>query len=148
MVETRTDNRNRTVAELRHLFSKNGGNLGESGSVAWMFDKKGLIIIDKETKSEDELFEIAIEAGADDLQEEGDVFEIYTAPETFEAVDEAIKKAGVEPQASEISMIPQNYIKLEGADAKQMLKLYEAIDDHEDVQKVYSNFDIDEADME
>ena len=148
MVETMTDNRNRTVAELRHLFSKNGGNLGESGSVAWMFDKKGLIVVDKETKSEDELFEIAIEAGADDLQEEGDVFEIYTAPENYEAVDEAIKKAGVEPQASEISMIPQNYIKLEGADAKQMLKLYEAIDDHDDVQKVYSNFDIDEADME
>ena len=148
MVETMTDNRNRTVAELRHLFTKNGGNLGESGSVAWMFDKKGLIIVDKETKSEDELFEIAIEAGADDLQTEGDVFEIYTAPENFEAVDDAIKKAGVEPQASEISMIPQNYIKLEGADAKQMLKLYEAIDDHDDVQKVYSNFDIDEADME
>ena len=148
MVETMTDNRNRTVAELRHLFSKNGGNLGESGSVAWMFDKKGLIVVDKEAKSEDELFEIAIEAGADDLQDEGEVFEIYTAPENFEAVDEAIKKAGVEPQASEISMIPQNYIKLEGADAKQMLKLYEAIDDHDDVQKVYSNFDIDEADME
>ena len=148
MVETMTDNRNRTVAELRHLFSKNGGNLGESGSVAWMFDKKGLIVVDKETKSEDELFEIAIEAGADDLQDEGEVFEIYTAPENYEAVDEAIKKAGVEPQASEISMIPQNYIKLEGADAKLMLKLYEAIDDHDDVQKVYSNFDIDEADME
>ena len=148
MVETMTDNRNRTVAELRHLFSKNGGNLGESGSVAWMFDKKGLIIVDKETKSEDELFEIAIEAGADDLQEEGEVFEIYTAPQNYEAVDEAIKKAGVEPQASEISMIPQNYIKLEGADAKQMLKLYEAIDDHDDVQKVYANFDIDESEME
>ncbi len=148
MVETMTDNRNRTVAELRHLFSKNGGNLGESGSVAWMFDKKGLIIVDKETKSEDELFEIAIEAGADDLQTDGEVFEIYTAPENFEAVDEAIKTAGIEPQASEISMIPQNYIKLEGADAKQMLKLYEAIDDHDDVQKVYSNFDIDEAEME
>lgn len=148
MVETMTDNRNRTVAELRHLFSKNGGNLGEAGSVGWMFDKKGLIVVDKEAKSEDELFEIAIEAGADDLQEEGDVFEIYTAPENYEAVDEAIKKAGIEPQASEISMIPQNYIKLEGADAKQMLKLYEAIDDNDDVQKVYANFDIDESDME
>lgn len=148
MVETMTDNRNRTVAELRHLFSKNGGNLGEAGSVAWMFDKKGLIIVDKEAKSEEELFEIAIEAGADDLQDEGEVFEIYTAPENFELVDEAIKKAGIEPQASEISMIPQNYIKLEGADAKQMLKLYEAIDDNDDVQKVYANFDIDESDME
>ena len=148
MVETMTDNRNRTVAELRHLFSKNGGNLGEAGSVAWMFDKKGLIIVDKEAKSEDELFEIAIEAGAEDLQDEGDIFEIYTAPENYETVDEAIKKAGIEPQASEISMIPQNYIKLEGADAKQMLKLYEAIDDNDDVQKVYANFDIDESDME
>ena len=148
LVETMTDNRNRTVAELRHLFSKNGGNLGEAGSVAWMFDKKGLIIVDKETKSEDELFEIVTDAGADDLQDEGDVFEIYTAPENYDAVDEAIKKAGIEPQASELSMIPQNYIKLEGADAKQMLKLYDAIDDNDDVQKVYANFDIDESEME
>src|SRR6185295_380779 len=125
MVEAMTDNRNRTVAEIRHIFSKNGGNMGESGSVGWMFDKKGYIVVDKAAKSEDELFEIAIEAGADDMQEEGDVFEIFTAPENFEAVSEAIKAAGVEPQAAEISMIPQNYIKLEGADARTMLKLYE-----------------------
>jgi len=148
LVETMTDNRNRTVAELRHLFSKNGGNLGEAGSVAWMFDKKGLIIVDKEAKSEDELFEIAIEAGADDMQDSGDVYEIYTAPENYHAVDDAIKSAGIEPQASELSMIPQNYIKLEGDDAKKMLKLYEAIDDNDDVQKVYANFDIDESEME
>jgi YebC/PmpR family DNA-binding regulatory protein len=148
LVETMTDNRNRTVAELRHLFSKNGGNLGEAGSVAWMFDKKGLIVVDKNAKSEEELFEIAIEAGAEDLKDDGDVFEIYTAPENYEAVDEAIKAAGIEPQASEISMIPQNYIRLEGAEAKQMLKLYEAIDDHDDVQKVYANFDIDESEMQ
>ncbi|HEX8248861.1 MAG TPA: YebC/PmpR family DNA-binding transcriptional regulator [Pyrinomonadaceae bacterium] len=148
MVETMTDNRNRTVAELRHLFSKNGGNLGESGSVAWMFDKKGYIVVDKDAKAEDELFEIALEAGADDMQTEGDVFEIYTAPENFEAVNEAIKAAGIEPQAAEVSMIPQNYTALEGADAKQMLKLYEALDDHDDVQKVYANFDIDESEME
>ncbi|HEX8368994.1 MAG TPA: YebC/PmpR family DNA-binding transcriptional regulator [Pyrinomonadaceae bacterium] len=148
MVETMTDNRNRTVAELRHLFSKNGGNLGESGSVAWMFDKKGYIVVDKDAKAEDELFEIALEAGADDMQAEGDVFEIYTAPENFEPVHEAIKTAGIEPQAAEISMIPQNYTALEGADAKQMLKLYEALDDHDDVQKVYANFDIDESEME
>jgi YebC/PmpR family DNA-binding regulatory protein len=145
LVETMTDNRNRTVAELRHLFSKNGGNLGEAGSVAWMFDKKGLIIVDKDAKSEDELFEIAIEAGADDMQEEGGVFEIYTTPENFDAVNEAVKAAGVEPQAAEISMIPQNYIALTGDDAKKMLKLYEAIDDNDDVQKVYANFDIDES---
>ena len=148
LVETMTDNRNRTVAELRHIFSKNGGNLGEAGSVAWMFDKKGLIIVDKAAKSEDELFEIAIEAGADDVQDEGDVFEIYTTPENYEAVSDAIKKAGIEPQNSEVSMIPQNYIKLEGDDAKRMLKLYEAVDDNEDVQNIYANFDIDEAEME
>ncbi|HSK73950.1 MAG TPA: YebC/PmpR family DNA-binding transcriptional regulator [Pyrinomonadaceae bacterium] len=148
LIETMTDNRNRTVAELRHLFSKNAGNLGESGSVAWMFDKKGYIVVDKEAKSEEELFEIAIEAGADDLQSDGDTFEILTAPESFEAVSEAVKNAGIEPQVAEVSMIPQNYIHLEGADAKQMLKLYEAIDDHDDVQKVYANFDIDESEME
>lgn len=144
MVETMTDNRNRTVAELRHLFSKNGGNLGESGSVAWMFDKKGYIVVDKAAKPEEELFDIAIEAGADDMQDDGDVWEILTTPENFEAVTEAIKDTGVQPQAAEISMIPQNYIHLEGADAKQMMKLYEAIDDNEDVQKVYANFDIDD----
>ncbi len=148
LVETMTDNRNRTVAELRHLFSKNGGNLGEAGSVAWMFDKKGYIVVDKAAKSEDELFEIAIEAGADDMQDEGDVFEIYTATETFEAVTDALKAAGIEPQAAEISMIPQNYIALTGADAKTMMKLYDAIDDNDDVQKVYANFDIDESEME
>jgi len=148
LVETMTDNRNRTVAELRHLFSKNGGNLGEAGSVAWMFDKKGYIVVDKEAKSEDELFEIAIEAGADDMQEEGDVFEIYTAPENFDAVLDAVKAAGVEPQAAEISMIPQNYIALAGDDAKKMMKLYDALDDNDDVQKVYANFDIDESEME
>ncbi|HMS10106.1 MAG TPA: YebC/PmpR family DNA-binding transcriptional regulator [Pyrinomonadaceae bacterium] len=148
LIETMTDNRNRTVAEIRHLFSKNGGNLGEAGSVAWMFDKKGYIVVDKAAKSEEELFEIAIEAGADDMQDEGDVFEIFTAPDAFEGVHEAIKAAGIEPQAAEVSMIPQNYIKLEGADAKQMMKLYDALDDNDDVQKVYANFDIDESEME
>lgn len=148
LVETLTDNRNRTVAELRHLFSKNGGNLGEMGSVGWMFDKKGFIGVDKNAKPEDELFELAIEAGADDLQSQGDGFEIYTAPENFDAVLDSIKAAGVEPEAAEISMIPQNYIKLEGADAKQMLKLYEALDDHDDVQRVSANFDIDESEIE
>ncbi|MCC6451262.1 MAG: YebC/PmpR family DNA-binding transcriptional regulator [Acidobacteria bacterium] len=148
MVEGLTDNRNRTVAEIRHIFSKNGGNMGESGSVAWMFDKKGYIVVDKAAKSEEELFEIAIEAGADDMQDDGDVFEIYTAPDAFDTVLEAIKAAGIEPQAAEISQIPQNYIKLEGGDAKTMLKLYDALDDNDDVQKVYANFDIDESEME
>lgn len=148
MVEGLTDNRNRTVAEIRHIFSKNGGNMGESGSVAWMFDKKGYIVVDKAAKSEEELFEIAIEAGADDMQDEGDVFEIYTAPDAFDTVLEAVKAAGIEPQAAEISQIPQNYIKLEGGDAKTMLKLYDALDDNDDVQKVYANFDIDESEIE
>ena len=147
LIETMTDNRNRTVAELRHLFSKNGGNLGEAGSVAWIFDKKGYIVVDKKAKPEEELFEIALEAGADDMQDDGESFEILTAPETFEAVSEAVKSAGIEPQAAEVSMIPQNYIHLEGADAKQMLKLYEAIEDHDDVQNVYANFDINEGEM-
>lgn len=147
LIETMTDNRNRTVAEIRHLFSKNGGNLGEAGSVAWMFDKKGYIVVDKAAKPEEELFEIALEAGAEDMQEDGENFEIFTTPETFEAVSEAIKTANIEPQAAEVSMFPQNYIHLEGADAKQMLKLYEAIEDHDDVQNVYANFDIDESEM-
>src|SRR5215203_5679844 len=148
LIESMTDNRNRTVAEIRHIFSKNGGNLGESGSVGWMFDKKGYIVVDKTAKSEEELFEIAVGAGADDMQDDGDVFEIFTAPENFDAVNEAVKTAGIEPQAAEISMIPQNYIKLEGSDAKTMMKLYDALDDNEDVQKVYANFDIDESEME
>lgn len=148
MVDAMTDNRNRTVAEIRHIFSKNGGNMGESGSVAWMFDKKGYLVVDRSARSEEELFEIAIEAGADDLQDEGDVFEIYTAPESFEAVHESLKAAGIEPQAAEVTMIPQNYIKLEGPDAKTMLKLYDALEDNDDVQKVYANFDIDESEME
>jgi YebC/PmpR family DNA-binding regulatory protein len=144
LIETMTDNRNRTVAEIRHIFSKNGGNLSEAGSVAWIFDKKGYIVVDKEAKSEEELFEIALDAGAEDMQDNGDSFEILTAPESFEVVSEAVKSAGIEPQAAEVSMIPQNYIHLEGAEAAQMLKLYEAIEDHDDVQNVYANFDIDE----
>lgn len=147
MVEAMTDNRNRTVAEIRHIFSKNGGNMGEAGSVGWMFDKKGYIVVDKAAKSEEELFDIAIEAGAEDMKDDGDVFEILTAPENFETVNEAIQKAGIEPQTAEVSMIPQNYIKLEGGDAKTMMKLYDALDDNDDVQKVYANFDIDESEL-
>ncbi len=147
LIESMTDNRNRTVAEIRHIFSKNGGNLGESGSVGWLFEKKGYIVVEKAAKSEDELFELAIEAGADDLRSDDDNFEILTAPDAFDAVLTAVKDAGIEPQAAEVGMIPQNYIKLEGADARQMLKLMEALEDHDDVQKVSANFDISEADM-
>ena len=147
LIQSMTDNRNRTVAEIRHLFSKNGGNLGESGSVGWMFEKKGYIVVDKAAKSEDELFELAIEAGADDLRDDEGTFEILTSPDAFEGVLTAVKGAGIEPQAAEVEMVPQNYIRLEGADARQMLKLMEALEDHDDVQKVSANFDISEADM-
>ena len=148
LIETMTDNRNRTVAELRHLLSKNSGNLGEAGSVGWLFDRKGYIVVDKNAKSEEELFELAIEAGAEDLKDDESNFEIFTSQEDFENVKEAIEKAGVKTEVAEISMIPQNYVKLEDADAKQMLKLYDAIDDHDDVQNVYANFDIDEDEID
>ncbi len=147
LIEAVTDNRNRTVAEIRHMFSKNGGNLGEAGSVGWLFEKKGYIVIDKSARPEEELFDIAIEAGADDLRDDEDNFEIITSPENFEGVQTAIKSAGIEPQVAEVSMVPQTYIKLEGSSAQTMLRLMEAIEDHDDVQKVYANFDIDEADM-
>jgi YebC/PmpR family DNA-binding regulatory protein len=147
LIQSMTDNRNRTVAEIRHLFSKNGGNLGESGSVGWMFEKKGYIVVSKSDKSEEELFDLVIEAGADDLRDDVDNFEIITSPEAFEAVQAAVKAAGIEPQVAEVEFVPQNYIKLEGSDARQMLKLMEALEDHDDVQKVSANFDISEADM-
>jgi YebC/PmpR family DNA-binding regulatory protein len=147
LIETVTDNRNRTVAEIRHVFSKNGGNLGEAGSVGWLFEKKGYIVVDKAAKPEEELFEIAIEAGAEDVRDDEDNVEIITSPENFENVQSAIKSAGIEPQVAEVSMVPQNYIKLEGSSAQQMLRLMEAMEDHDDVQKVYANFDIDEAEM-
>jgi YebC/PmpR family DNA-binding regulatory protein len=148
MVDSMTDNRNRTVAEIRHIFSKNGGNMGASGSVSYLFDKKGYIVVDKAARSEDELFDLVIEAGAEDLRDDEDNFEIITAPENFEPVLTAVKGAGIEPHVAEVEMIPQNYIKLEGQDAKQMLKLMESLEDHDDVQKVSANFDISEADME
>ncbi|MDH3494670.1 MAG: YebC/PmpR family DNA-binding transcriptional regulator [Acidobacteriota bacterium] len=147
LIDTMTDNRNRTVADLRHLLSKNNGNLGESGSVAWMFDRKGYLVIGKAEKSEEEMFEIAIEAGAEDLKDDGENFEIFTDPDVYEDVKNAVDRAGVEAQVAEISMIPQNYVKLEGNEAQQMMRLYEAIDDHDDVQNVYANFDIDESEL-
>ncbi len=148
LIEVMTDNRNRSVAEIRHLFSKNGGNLGETGSVGWMFDRKGYIVVAKDAKPEDELFELVLEAGADDMQDSGEVFEIYTSQESFEAVVDALKAAKVETENAEITMIPQNFTHLEGDDAKKMLKLYDALDDNDDVQKVFANFDIDDKDYE
>jgi YebC/PmpR family DNA-binding regulatory protein len=147
MVDSMTDNRNRTVAEIRHLFSKNGGNLASSGAVGWIFEKKGYIVVEKAAKSEDELFEIVTEAGAEDLRDDVDNYEIITAPDSFDTVLDAVKKAGIEPQVAEVEMVPKEYKKLEGNEAKQMLKLMEALEDHDDVQKVSANFDISEADM-
>jgi YebC/PmpR family DNA-binding regulatory protein len=147
LIDAMTDNRNRTVAEIRHIFSKNGGNLGEAGSVGWMFEKKGYLVVEKSAKPEDQLIDIAIEAGADDIRDDEDNWEIITAPENFEAVQTAIKSAGITPQVAEIEMVPQNYVKLEGGQAHQMVKLMEALEDHDDVQKVSANFDMAEADM-
>jgi YebC/PmpR family DNA-binding regulatory protein len=148
IVEVATDNRNRTVSELRHAFSRNGGNLGESNSVAWMFRKRGSIIVPKSSASEDQLMNIVLDAGAEDLRDDGNNWEIVCMPESFESVLEAVKKAKIEVAVSEVTMLPQNYIKLEGKDAAQMVRLVEALEDHEDVQHVYSNFDIDEHELE
>ncbi len=148
IVEVATDNRNRTVSELRHAFSRNGGNLGESNSVAWMFRKRGSIIVPKSSASEDQLMNIVLDAGAEDLRDDGDTWEIVCLPESFDAVLEAVKNAKFEVAVSEVTMLPQNYIKLEGKDAAQMIRLVEALEDHEDVQHVYSNFDIDEHELE
>lgn len=147
MIDAMTDNRNRTVAEIRHMFSKNGGNLASSGAVGWIFEKKGYIVVEKSAKPEDELFEVVTEAGAEDLRDDVDNYEIITAPESFDVVLDAVKRAGVEPQVAEVEMVPKEYKKLEGQEARQMLKLMEALEDHDDVQKVSANFDISEADM-
>jgi YebC/PmpR family DNA-binding regulatory protein len=143
-----TDNRNRTVAELRHTLSKNGGNLGETGCVGWMFDRKGYFVVEKSAADEEKLLEIALGAGADDMREDGSNFEILTTPESFEAVRVALEKEKIPTASAEISMIPQNYIKLEGKSAQTMLKLMESLEDHEDIQNVWANFDIDESELE
>jgi YebC/PmpR family DNA-binding regulatory protein len=150
MVEALTDNRNRTAADVRHIFTKNGGNLGESGCVGFMFDRKGLIEISREDADldEDTVMMEALDAGAEDFVASEDSFEIKTAPEDFEAVRTALEEAGYELDTAEISMIPQNTIKLTGDDAVKMLKLMEMLESNDDVQDVYSNFDIDEEEME
>jgi YebC/PmpR family DNA-binding regulatory protein len=148
MVEAMTDNRNRTVAEIRHIFTKNGGNMGESGSVGWMFDKKGYIVVDKAKTDEEALMSAALDAGADDLRDDGDSWEIVSTPDAFQKVLEAVKGLGIEPGAAEIAMLPQNYVKLEGKPAQQMVKLMDAIEEHDDTKKVWSNADIEEKEIE
>jgi YebC/PmpR family DNA-binding regulatory protein len=148
IVETLTDNKNRTVGEIRHVFSKHGGNLAAENAVAWMFDKKGYIVVEKAKADEEALMAAAIDAGADDMRDDGDSWEIVSAPDTFQKVLDAVKKLGIEPGAAEVAMLPQNYVKLEGKQAHQMVKLMEALEEHEDTKKVWSNADIEEKEIE
>jgi YebC/PmpR family DNA-binding regulatory protein len=148
IVEVMTDNKNRTVAEIRHIFSKHGGNLGENGCVAWMFDKKGSIVFDKKAVDEDSLMETALEAGADDVRDQESEWEVITDPSTFEAVKKAIDQKGWKYLDSRVGLIPQNTVKLEGGKAEQMMKLMERLEDNDDVQNVYANFDISDEVME
>jgi YebC/PmpR family DNA-binding regulatory protein len=148
LVNVATDNRNRTVSELRHAFSKNGGNMGEQGSVAWMFERKSQIFVAGEKATEDQLMGVVLEAGGDDLRQEGESWEILSAPEAHEAVQKALEAAGIPVLEASIAMVPKNLVKLEGKNAAGMLRLNDVLEEHEDVQNVYSNFDIDEKEME
>jgi YebC/PmpR family DNA-binding regulatory protein len=148
LVDTLTDNRNRTVGEIRHTFAKYGGNLGEANSVAWMFEKKGHLVVSKDKASEDVLMATVLDAGADDMRDDGSAWEIVSPPDAHQAVLDAVKALGVEPDTAGIAMLPQNYVKLEGRSAQQMLKLMEALEDHDDTRNVWSNFDVEEKEIE
>ena len=148
MVDALTDNRNRTVGEVRHLLTKYGGNLGANGCVAYLFDQRGLLLFDTKSVDVDVLMEAAIEAGADDLDEEGGTLEIRTDPQDFDGVKRALGERGFSPMSAEISMIPQTTVAIGGKEAQAMLKLLEGLDDHDDVKQVYANFDISEREME
>jgi YebC/PmpR family DNA-binding regulatory protein len=148
IIDVLTDNKNRTVGELRHLLEKHGGNLAATNAVAWMFHKKGYIVVEKTKADEEKLMAAVLDAGADDLQDDDDNWEVFSTPEAFPAVSEAVKALGIEPATAKVQMIPQNYVKLEGKPAQQMVKLMDALDDHDDVQNVSSNFDISEKEIE
>jgi len=148
MASTVTDNRNRTVSDLRRIFEKHGGNMGAAGCVAWMFSKRGLLTVDHGKVSEDRLMEVSLEAGADDVKDLGDLFEIDTTPDNFEAVKAALQEAGIEVASAEVAMVPQNTVGVTGKDAEQTMKLLEELDDHDDVQSVASNVDIPQEEME
>jgi YebC/PmpR family DNA-binding regulatory protein len=148
LVNVATDNRNRTVSEIRHAFSKNGGNMGEQGSVAWMFERKSEMYVPTDKVSEDQLMTIVLDAGAEDLRNEGDQWQVLSPPEAHEAVIKALEANGLTPEDASIAMVPKNLIKLEGKNASAMLRLNEALEDHDDVQNVYANFDIDEEELE
>ena len=142
LISCLTDNKNRTVADLKHIFDRHGGNLGEPGSVAWVFVKKGLMVFDQEKAEEEKLMEIALDAGAEDVRQSGSQFEVVTDPSDFESVKKAFEDAKIPYTLSEITMIPQNTIRLEGKKAEQMLNLMEALEDNDDINNVYANFDI------
>jgi YebC/PmpR family DNA-binding regulatory protein len=148
LVEGSTDNRNRTVSEIRHLFTKNGGNLGGAGSVSYLFKPRGYVAVSSAKVSEEKLMEIALEAGADDIRSEGNLYEVYTSQGAYEGVLKAVKAAGIEPDEAELGKYADTSVPLEGARAQQMLKLLEAIEDHEDVQNVWANFDISDKELE
>jgi len=148
LVQVLTDNKNRTVADVRHVFSKHNGNLGETGCVSWMFENKGLILVDKAGVEEDKLLEVALDAGALDVKDNGKEFEVMVSPVSYEEVKKKIEEAGVKPAYAEVTMVPQTTIKLIGKEAEQMLKLMEGLEDSDDVQKVYANFDIADEEME
>jgi YebC/PmpR family DNA-binding regulatory protein len=148
MVEVLTDNRNRTIAEIRYHFSKHNGNLGESGCVSWMFNQKGLILFDKNQVDEERLIEVVLDAGAEDLREREREFEVITDPGQCEDVKRAVEDAGLEYSFAEVTMIPQSTVQLQGREAEQMLKLMEGLEDSDDIQRVYANFDIPDEVME
>jgi YebC/PmpR family DNA-binding regulatory protein len=148
VVEVATDNKNRAVSEIRHAFSKNGGNMGEQGSVAWMFERKGQILLEGEDLKEDDLMNLVLEAGADDLRQDGDTWEVLTATDALNTVQEALQKANIKIAEAKIAMIPKNLVPVEASHTKGLLKLLDALEEHEDVQNVFSNADIDEEAME
>jgi YebC/PmpR family DNA-binding regulatory protein len=147
LVDVLTDNKNRTVAEIRHLFAKHGGNLGETGCVAWMFARKGFIALGTSQSDEDTLLELVLEAGGDDIKTEGDMYEIVTSPEAFEDVRSALEQNGLTLDVAEVTMMPQNTVPVEGKQAEQVLRLMEALDDQDDVRKAHANFDISDEVM-
>ncbi len=148
LVETMTDNRNRTVAEVRHLLDRHNGKMGETGCVSWMFEKRGIITVDKEDGDEDAVMEAALDAGAEDVKDEGGIWEVVTEQGDFETVKEAFDEKGIEVSMAEVTMIPQTTVELSGKEAEQMLKLMDSLEEHDDVQNVYANFDISEEEME
>jgi YebC/PmpR family DNA-binding regulatory protein len=148
LVNVATDNRNRTVAEIRHVFSKNGGNMGEQGSVAWMFERKSQIFVPGDKATEDQLMGIVLDAGAEDLRSDGDRWEILSAPDAHESVLKALEANGIPSEDASIAFVPKNLIRLEGKNASGMLRMNDALEEHDDVQNVYSNFDIDEKELE